>query len=503
MVAASRVSSRLRLLPLALALAVFAFALAIGPWGVSRARGVPPPTGTWQLDAPSAPHAIEAYASERSVARGDVLRVHASTDPAARYRIEIYRIGWYGGAGGKLVACVPACDSDEQGSSQQLLSPDPSSGELDARWPITDRVTVGPDWQSGLYLGKLVLTSGDEAGKSRGFPFVVRAPADTNAAVLVVMPVNTWQAYNDWGGRSLYTDPDTAVKVSFDRPYAPDDDQVFLDYPIVRFIDQFGYEADYVTDADVDADPGQLVRHRLVVVPAHSEYWTKAMRAGFEAARGLGVNLAFLGGNTVYWQIRYADADRRVLEEYRSASGDPSPNPRQKTVRWRDDPVRRPECTLVGVQWQGGDNSSDPGPHDYRIVARNLDDPWFQGTGFKAGDSVRGAVGREWDALAPECSGKTPPVTVLFHYQGRATPQTPGVYTSTFHSTNADVVRYQAPSVAMVLAVGSIEFGWSVAGSADGTPVADGVTSPQHPPDVRLQRFLRNAFEAMTRPRAG
>jgi len=339
MVAASRVSSRLRLLPLALALAVFAFALAIGPWGVSRARGVPPPTGTWQLDAPSAPHAIEAYASERSVARGDVLRVHASTDPAARYRIEIYRIGWYGGAGGKLVACVPACDSDEQGSSQQLLSPDPSSGELDARWPITDRVTVGPDWQSGLYLGKLVLTSGDEAGKSRGFPFVVRAPADTNAAVLVVMPVNTWQAYNDWGGRSLYTDPDTAVKVSFDRPYAPDDDQVFLDYPIVRFIDQFGYEADYVTDADVDADPGQLVRHRLVVVPAHSEYWTKAMRDGFEAARGLGVNLAFLGGNTVYWQIRYADADRRVLEEYRSASGDPSPNPRQKTVRWRDDPV--------------------------------------------------------------------------------------------------------------------------------------------------------------------
>jgi len=227
------------------------------------------------------------------------------------------------------------------------------------------------------------------------------------------------------------------------------------------------------------------------------------MRDGFEAARGLGTNLAFLGGNTVYWQIRYADSDRRVLEEHRSASSDPLANPRQKTVRWRDQPVLRPECTLVGVQWQGGDDHSDPGPHDYRVVPRNLTDPWFQGTGFKAGDGVTSAVGREWDSVAPECTGKTPPVTVLFHYQGKSTPQPPGVYTSTFHSTNADVVRYQAPSGSIVLAVGSIEFGWSITGSADGAPVAAGVTSPTQPPDARLQQFMRNAFEAMTKPRAG
>jgi hypothetical protein len=72
--------------------------------------------------------------------------------------------------------------------------------------------------------------------------------------------------------------------------------------------------------------------------------------------------------------------------------------------------------------------------------------------------------------------------------------------TSTFHSTNADFVRYVASSGTTVLAVGSIEFGWSVAGSTDGSPVADGVTDPSHPPDVRLQRFLRNAFDEMTKP---
>jgi hypothetical protein len=102
-----------------------------------------------------------------------------------------------------------------------------------------------------------------------------------------------------------------------------------------------------------------------------------------EAARALGVNLAFLGGNTGYWQIRYADAGRRLLEEHRSATTDPLDNPRQKTVRWRDAPVLRPECSLVGVQWQGGDESSDPGPHDYRVVTTSLRDPWFSGTGFK------------------------------------------------------------------------------------------------------------------------
>jgi hypothetical protein len=238
-----------------------------------------------------------------------------------------------------------------------------------------------------------------------------------------------------------------------------------------------------------------------VVVPGHSEYWTKAMRDGFDAAQALGTNIAFLGGNTAYWQIRYADASRRVLEEYRSAAADPSSNPRQKTVRWRDEPVLRPECELVGVQWQGGDNTSDPGPHDYAVVARNLDDPWFAGTGFREGDAVKGAVGREWDAVAPECAAETGSQTVFFRYRGHATPQPPGVYTSTFHSTGADVVRTVTPSGAIVLAAGSIEFGWSLTGSADGSTTAPGVTNPAQPPDPRMQRFVRNAFDEMTRAR--
>jgi hypothetical protein len=154
------------------------------------------------------------------------------------------------------------------------------------------------------------------------------------------------------------------------------------------------------------------------------------------------------------------------------------------------------------VQWQGADDPSDPGGHAYTVATSSLDDPWFDGTGFRAGDAVQAAVGREWDSVAPECQGLTPPLTVLFHYAGHLTPQNPGVWSSTYHSTNADMIRYQAPSGAIVLAVGSINFGWSLTGSADGIAVADGVIDPSRPPDARMQRFMRNAFEAMTQPRA-
>jgi len=489
----------------AVPVAALALLVLLGARTVTDESGTlppPAPTVSWQIDPSTAPRAIEGYSSQVSVAPGDTLALHVSTTPAARYRVELYRVGWYGGQGRTFLGCLPqGCATDEAGTPQPMGTPDPTTGELAESWPTTDTLQIPPDWKSGYYLAKLVLTSGLDAGHATAVPIVVRAAAGTAADILLVESVNTWQAYNDWGGLSLYTDPHAAVRVSFDRPYSPADPKLTLDYALVRFLDRFGYDVSYTTDADVDADPAQLKDFRLVVFPSHSEYWTEAMRDELEAARAAGVNLAFLGGNTGYWQIRYGDATRRDLVEYRSASTDPFPDPRQKTVRWRDAPVLRPECTLVGVQWQGGDESSDPGTHDYRVVTASLGDPWFAGTGFKQGDAVRGAVGYEWDAAAPECNGKTPPETVLFHYEGRATPEPAGVYKSTFHSTSADAVRYGAASGAVVFAAGSIDFTDALGGSADGSAVAPGVVDPAHPSDPRFQRFMRNVFDDLTKPR--
>lgn len=474
--------------------------LAAGVGGVGSATGSQAAaTGDWRVVAPASAAAIEGYTSEVSVAPGDTLRFHVSTRPAAGYRLEVYRIGWYDGAGAALVGCVPvSCTGARDGLPQDTPRPRDDTGELRAGWRVTDELVVPEDWRSGEYLAKLVLATGPDAGRSAGIPFVVRAPAGDAADVLVISPVNTWQAYNDWGGLSAYSDPRAAVKVSFDRPYAATLRKPYLGYPVVRFLDRFGWDVAFTTDVDVDRDRGQLARHRLVVVPGHSEYWSKELRDGLEAARGLGVSLAFLGGNTGYWQVRYADADRRVIELYRSASADPSPNPRQKTVRWRDAPLDRPECALLGNQWQGGDESSDPGPHPYVVTRVGARHPWLAGTGLRAGDAIAGAVGYEWDAVAPECGTLNARVTTLFHHEGITTPQRPGYYKSTFHSTDADAVTYTAPSGAVIFSAGSIDFGWTLAPvPASGDPAA-GTTDPETPPDARMQRFARNLVDDLS-----
>src|SRR5262249_30910163 len=149
---------------------------------------------------------------------------------------------------------------------------------------------------------------------------------------------NTWQAYNDWGGYSLYKGPTgssckgVCTRVSFDRPYDPHTPNLWeYELPLVHFLEETGEEVSYTTDVDTDRDPAERLGHRLVIVAGHSEYWTTTMRDGFDAARAAGTNLAFTGANDGYWQMRYAD-DRRTIVEYRLRNLDPEPDPALKTV---------------------------------------------------------------------------------------------------------------------------------------------------------------------------
>jgi hypothetical protein len=430
-------------------------------------------------------HAIAGYASEVSVGPGESLDLHVSTAPAASYLIELYRLGWYGGMGGRLVACLPSsCTTDKPGQVQPVPSLDPGTGFLDAGWTVTDAIRVSASWVSGYYLAVLRLTSGPDAGRGSWVPFVVRAPASQHSAILVQAAVNTWQAYNRWGGMSLYrnaageTCRTTCTRVSFNRPYDPGT-QNFWDYelPLVHFLEESGYDMSYTTDVDTDRDPGELLRHRLVIVAGHDEYWTKTMRDRFETARALGTNLAFMGANIGYWQMRYDDR-RRTIVEYRVASVDPEPIPALKTVRFRSLDPPRPECELEGVQYRGAGIESIGGQYDFAVVPESLSDPWFAGTGFTASNVLSGLVGYEWDLVTPGCP--TPPLTVFFHYGGGPAP--------------ADAVRSTAPSGAIVFSAGSLAF-------------AKGLDEFRHqrsPPtnDPRLEVFVRNAFADLLRPAA-
>jgi hypothetical protein len=231
--------------------------------------------------------------------------------------------------------------------------------------------------------------------------------------------------------------------VSFNRSYESKTPPYSgFELPLVHFLEEHGYDVSYTTDADTDANPPELLRHRLVVTAGHSEYWTKTMRDAFERARALGTNLAFMGVNTGYWQMRYAD-DRRTIVEYRGEAWDPEPNPALKTVRFRSLVPPRPECELLGVayHWDAATGTeSIGGPFDYSVVPDALTDPWFTGTGFTATSTLPRLVGYEWDVVTPGCP--TPPLTVLFRYQG------PPV--------DADAVRYTAPSGARVFSAGSL-----------------------------------------------
>jgi N,N-dimethylformamidase beta subunit-like protein len=255
----------------ALALAVPGPAADLGPNAV-QAENAQPGSDGWHA-APAPEHAIEGYASETSVAPGSTLHLHVSTAPAGRYRIEIYRLGWYGGSGGRLQTCLPSCTGDEAGNPRPLTQP-AADGHLDADWPVTDSIRVPAGWVSGYYLAVLKLPT----GRAAWVPFLVRAPASQRSAILVQAAVNTWQAYNRWGGMSLYKDAagtsckGVCTRVSFNRPYDPAT-QILLGFelPLVHFLEQSGYDVSYVTDADTDRDPGELLRHRLVVVGGQEE----------------------------------------------------------------------------------------------------------------------------------------------------------------------------------------------------------------------------------------
>src|SRR5690348_9367715 len=107
-----------------------------------------PGTADW-LPAAAPGRSIEGYAAAVSALPGVGVPLHVSTVPAARYRVVVYRLGWYRGLGARRVECLPSCGTDEQGAPRAVPSPDPNTGRLDAGWPVTDTLRIPRDAVSG------------------------------------------------------------------------------------------------------------------------------------------------------------------------------------------------------------------------------------------------------------------------------------------------------------------------------------------------------------------
>jgi hypothetical protein len=434
---------------------------------------------------------IDGYASASSVRPGGTVAFYVGVPQPGRYRVEISRLGWYGGMGGRRLTCLvgstfdQSCTQDEAGVVQSALPPpEPSTGEVALNWTATDHLQVPDSWVSGYYVAVFQLTTGPFAGETGFAPFIVQAPVGDHAPILVQVPTNTWQAYNAFGGESLYTSPE-AVKVSFNRPYQHH--HLFRwEYPLVRFLERGGYDVTYATDEDVDSDPSILLHHRLDIDAGHDEYWTKRMRDGWDAARAHGVNLAFMGANDVNWQVRYED-NRRTMVSYESL-GDPEPDPALKTLQFRHLRPPRPECQLLGEEsaWR---DSEVGNYYSFTVTRAGAQDPWLAGSGLRAGSALPGVVGFEVDSVSTDPSCVTPPVTVLARFSGH--PPAPGAPPLT-----ADAVRYRACSGSEVFDAGSLFFSWGLDSWRDPefSPPTWAVPPGADPP---LQHIMGNALADM------
>jgi hypothetical protein len=380
----------------------------------------------WQIQRPSLVGEIAAYCGQVSVQRGETLDVHVSTMSAgAKYEADVYRMGWYGGAGGRNVRSIKNVDGENQGRWDPLrgvqecksCNVDADSLLTECNWQRSLQIKIADDWVSGYYLVKLHELKTDTSVYA---VFVVRDD-DSGAPILVQASTNTWQAYNVWGDASVYGSfgadrryiekTRRAYRVSYDRPYdANINGQMQLgageffrwEYNFVRWAESMGFEMTYTTNVDVHARGDTLKQRRLFVSLGHDEYWTKQQRDAVEAARDEGVNIAFFSGNECYWQSRIEPSSTgtkaRVLTVYKDAALDPQAreNPKEATVLFADPPVSRPQSMLSGLAY--GSNTQ---PDYIAWKPLNIDTWIFEGTGIREGDAFPGIVGYEYDHMAP------------------------------------------------------------------------------------------------------
>ena len=401
---------------------------------------------------------LGGYGLPFSLRSGDTLHlfVMARRPPLST---AIYRLGWYGGEGARLVAKHSGTLTGDQAPCTQ-----PSAGPILCNWTETDRFIVGPEWFPGVYFAEFK----DAAGSTRSFPFVVRS--EVHAAFTVVLPFATYQAYNGWGGASLYGGPgathqesyaNRSVKVAFARPLSEvviQNHFLGVDYPLARWLEQNAYDVNYITDYDFHLGVGVDQATRGWLFAGHSEYWTWQMWLRANAARDQGINLGFLGGNDIYWLSRFETVsidglDAPVLVCYRDATRDPlGTTPGLATVLFRSPPNNTSENSLVGVM------SSQPSlvkgsPID--LVVDDAADSLMAGTGLTAGEHIPRVAG--WEADRTIENGFAPPgIRVLFHspFVSAADSLTPGLMEST-------VYRWQ-PSGALVFAGGEPGFSWGL-----------------------------------------
>ena len=398
-------------------------------------------TPGWEIDDQGPVHEIEGFADHVSALPGDKVKLFISTT-APNYRIEAFRFGNYRNSAALRVWEAKDLPGKVQAPSA-FIEP---TRTVVAPWEPSLTVDT-QNWTPGDYLFRLESST----GARQYIPLTVRQKSN-KGRIVIVNATTTWQAYNKWGGYSLYESPSEGKAgrsrvVSFDRPYEAGvgkgaGDFTYFELPFVLWAERQGYDLGYATDNDLDADPHLLDGAAGVVTLSHDEYWSPKMRNAMVRARDSGTNWAFLGGNDAYRHMRFEASPlgpNRTEVDYKSFDEDPihESNPDGATQEWRSPPNEHPESAILGNYYHCNPVTAD------LVVAD--DKSWLTNGLVSPGEHLPNLVGDEYNAV--DLKVPTPrPLQVLFHSP---------VSCRTHPEDFADVTYYTTGSGAGVFAAGT------------------------------------------------
>jgi N,N-dimethylformamidase beta subunit-like, C-terminal/Domain of unknown function (DUF4082)/Bacterial Ig-like domain (group 2)/Bacterial Ig domain len=504
------------------------YASCTAPQNAIEAENCNPGTNEFDVSGSGDP-TIQGFATDISVNVGQTINFKINTT-ASSYHIDIYRIGYYAGTGGRLITTIqpsaklpqaqPACLTD---STTQLYDC--------GNWGVSASWTVPATAVSGVYVAAPVRT--DTGGASQ-ILFIVRNDS-SHSDMLFQTSDESWQAYNDYGGHSVYGPTDAfnltnrAYKVSYNRPFntrAFQDESVTYffgtEYPMIRWLEANGYDVTYFTGIDA-ARSGSLVKnHKIYLSVGHDEYWSGPQRTNVEAARDAGVNMAFLSGNEVFWKTRWENSidgsstPFRTMVVYKETLGPNSTpqataavdplDPPTWTGTWRDKTKSppadggRPENALTGTIFMvNGPGTDNPGSLSIKVPAADGKMRFWRNTtvaNLGAGTTATlpaATLGYEWDEDLD--NGARPAGTFdlstasvnltsdLLLDQGG----TYGAGTAVHHMT-----MYRAASGALVFGAGTVQWSWGLDSTHD-NPFSFGSPAPS----ADMRQAMVNLFADM------
>ncbi len=486
------------------------------------------PQSVWQVDAGNDSTELEGFTTAISTNVGGTVQFkidNLTGNP--NYQVQIYRLGYYGGDGARLVTTL-----QHQGTSV-IAQPAPitnaATGEVDAgNWSVTDSWNMPTNAVSGVYVANVV-----QGNQVFQIPFVVKDPNSTSDIVMQTDD-ETWQAYNGWGGTNLYggagpAPTGAAFAISYNRPIitrdgggqvdggeaaGPQDSLFGAEYNAIYWMEENGYDVSYIAGLDTATNPSLLLNHKIFMDVGHDEYWTDSQVANVQAAANAGVNLAFMSGNEVFWQTQFApsidgsNTADRTLVTYKDSHFEKLVNPTGQgtgsflaPTNWGG--AGMPSNALTGTVFQIDGVTGTPGNGELGAITIPYGETQlriWRNTSValtapgKTATLASDLLGYEWDS-SPD-NGFMP--TGLVNLSSTTVTSSQAFNTAfgnvdTSGTATHNLVEYRDPtSGALVFGAGTVMWSWGLADQGDSTSFGNPL-----PPDPNVQQAMVNLFADM------